>query len=232
MKLVIKQHLGMDIVHNQAEMLADQYLKDLGMINEFTGPALESIVKQQGIELMYKYIKDSDFYGFAAKGKGHRFIGINTFHTVRTRVFDIAHELWHLYDRKEEYVDTSNYSQSEAERAADHFAASLLLPNVKVESLYKNYKKEGWDEPSILFVIADLSYCPYLTVYWRLKELELPVSQIDIALKAVPSGSDTENRFILLRENEGLTNSPLDKSDQLTDFPSLRQLAEEEADEK
>lgn len=236
---MIKQHLGMDLIHNQAEMLADQYLKDLAMINEFIGPALENIVKQQGIELMYKCIEDSNFYGMAASGKGSRFIGINTYHTIRTRLFDLAHELWHLYDRKEEYVDTSQYTSSEIERAADHFAASLLLPNVKVTTLYKSYKEEGWSELAILFIIADLSYCPYMAVYWRFKELDLSIKQIDIALKEIKliskpisAENDIENKFIMLRKTEGLADSPLDKPDKLNDFPSLRQLAKEPVDEK
>lgn len=233
-----KETINFSKVHNMAEMLADRFLKENSLANTFCGAGLEMIVQKQAINLMYKYIEDKDFYGMSAFGKGNRFIGINTFHNKRTRTFDIAHEMWHFYGQTELPNDL-NYSELENERAADHFAAALLLPEDRVEALYMHNKKDGWNELDLLFLIADLSYCPYQAVYRRFIELTLSVKDIETHLKnpdlktdTVPSENPLENKFIHLRMLYGVpSTSPLDYAEKIDDFPGLTHVMKELADE-
>lgn len=225
-------------IHEMSEMLADKYLDSITMNNDFCGSGLETIVQNQGINLMFKYVKDEKFFGMSAKGKGYQFIGINTFHNKRTRIFDIAHELWHFYG-EEELPSGVQYNKEENERAADHFAATLLMPRRKVKAIYDEYKQNKWNELDILFVIADYSSCPYEAVYKRFKELKLSSKQIDNLLKSkelrtdlVPSENETENKFIHLRalSNVSPTNA-LDFPENLNTFPALNKVLAEINDE-
>lgn len=229
-----KESIDSSKVHNVAEMLADRFLKENSLTNTFCGAGLELIVQKQGIHLMYKSIEDQAFYGMSATGKGNRFIGINTFHNKRTITFSIACGLWYFYS-KTELPDDLNYSEIENEQAADHFATALLLPEDRVETIYLHNKRDGWGELDILFLIADLSYCPYQAVYHRFIELELSIREIETHLKDPDLRTDKvlaenalENKFIHLRSLYGRpSKSPLDYPEKMNGFPGLMHIMKE-----
>lgn len=218
-------------IHTVSEKLASEFLAKIAMKNDFIGSGLETIVQKQGINLMFKSIEDTHFFGMSASGKGAKFIGINTMHNKRIQTFTLAHEFWHFFN------EITHYSIKEDERAADHFAASLLLPEQKVRTIYSMYKKSGWSEISILFIIADYSQCPYETVYKRFQELHLKNEMITKLLKQVVMkdeignrnlDAEVEKKFIMLRSYQNTQPiSRLDIKEEVNEFPALKNLCRE-----
>lgn len=222
----------MDKANRIAEVVAGESLESLGMRDDFIGAGLENILIDRNIKIMYKNVKDSDFFGMAARGKGFDFIGINTYHNQRTRLIGLAHELWHLMDEKDIYISTMDFDSEQTERAADRFAAALMLPREKVKQVYNKGKGKNMSELTILYQIADFSLCPYEAVYKRFDDLGLSKKEIDKVLKkihykepAVPSQNEIENKFIELRKILGMPDSIMDKVEGENAFPALEQIS-------
>ncbi len=156
---------------------------------------------------MFIHIDDSNAKGFSAEVRNYQHIYINKNDYIRTQVFTIVHEIYHLLD-KEVYEE----SLSADERAADHFAACFLLPEDEVIDFYY-YEKKRRTDLEILYMISDISYTPYETVYRRFKELSLATQIIDKELKKwqdiFKSSLDTEGIFVKIR-NEKFGESILD----------------------
>lgn len=171
-----------------AALLDDTFGRDL-----FLGSHIERILSEK-VHLIYKSIEDVAFYGAAVTHEeGETFVVLNTYHSLRTRYFTAAHELWHLSDASEMQKEDFDH-----ERAADRFAAALMLPKPLVKSLWKRFKSELNEEQAVLY-IADLSAAPYKTVERRIQEVGEKIS--------VTYG---EQEWQQLRERYGLPMSPLD----------------------
>jgi Zn-dependent peptidase ImmA (M78 family) len=106
---------------------------------------VERIAKARGARIFYKSLKD-DVSGFLYRDTSQTVIGVNTHHAPVRQKFTAAHELghWLLHEQEQLHVDhefrvrlrddVSSQGTDEAEREANLFAASLLMPRSFLES--------------------------------------------------------------------------------------------------
>lgn len=184
-----------------AEAFAAAFLDDTFGHDLFLGSQIERILSEK-VQLIYKYIEDEAFFGAAITHEtGEKFVVLNTHHPLRTRYFTAAHELWHLSEASE--MQNENFDH---ERAADRFAAGVMLPKSLVKSLWKRFKSE-WNEEQAVLYIADLSAAPYKTVERRIQEVG---EKIKVTF--------SEEQWQQLREQYALPASPLDLAIHETKF--------------
>lgn len=100
---------------------------------------VERIAKAHGARIFYKSL-DDDVSGFIYREQNQTVIGVNTHHALVRQNFTIAHELGHLllHNLDQLHVDhmfrvrlrsgVSSQGTDEAEREANLFAATLLMP--------------------------------------------------------------------------------------------------------
>jgi Zn-dependent peptidase ImmA (M78 family) len=107
---------------------------------------VEKIAKARGARIFYQSL-DDDVSGFLYRDATQAVIGVNTHHAAVRQTFTTAHELGHLllHDQEQLHVDhgfrvvrlrddISRQGIDEAEREANLFAASLLMPKEFLES--------------------------------------------------------------------------------------------------
>lgn len=70
---------------------------------------------------------------------GKHIIAINTNQPLRVRYYSAAHELWHLQFESGQIA--IGEKQIDQERAADHFAAVVMLPSNLLKNIKNNFKK-------------------------------------------------------------------------------------------
>lgn len=176
-----------------AEAFAASFLDDVYGYDLFLGSQIERVLSEK-VHLVYKNIEDPAFFGAAVTHQsGDKFVVLNTHHPLRIRYFTAAHELWHLSEASQ--MQKENFDH---ERAADRFAACLMLPKPLVKSLWKRFKAK-WNEEQAVLAIADLSAAPYKTVERRIVELGETIKV-----------SHSEEKWQQLREHYALPDSPLD----------------------
>jgi Zn-dependent peptidase ImmA (M78 family) len=100
---------------------------------------VERIAKAKGARIFYQSLED-DVSGFLYRDKTQAVIGVNTHHAPVRQNFTTAHELGHLllHDQEQLHIDkefrvrlrddVSSQGTDEAEREANFFAASILMP--------------------------------------------------------------------------------------------------------
>src|ERR1700724_2520267 len=100
---------------------------------------VERIAKAQGARIFHQSLED-DISGFLYRDETQSVIGVNTHHAPVRQNFTTAHELGHLllHDQEQLHIDhgfrlrlrddVSSQGTDEAEREANFFAASILLP--------------------------------------------------------------------------------------------------------
>lgn len=103
------------------------------------------IAKAKGARIFVDTL-EGDLSGFLYRDKGHAVIGVNTHHAPVRQNFTIGHELGHLllHDQEQLHVDhefrvrlrddVSSQGTDVAEREANFFAASLLMPREFLEA--------------------------------------------------------------------------------------------------
>ena len=211
-------------IHGKARQYAVLFLEELSS-SDFIGPTIESIATIKEIVLIYDRIDDPEAEGFSAKGRGSKFIFINSNFNERLQKFTIAHEIYHLDEIVEEFEDSE-----EDERAADHFAANILLPEKIVLEKHHVLQNLGYDDVKIFFSLADLSGAPYETLYKRYQEIKIDTSKIDHALKKVSLNEESlylkeaELKFQKLRKDSALASIELDEPNHKTTFGELETL--------
>jgi Zn-dependent peptidase ImmA (M78 family) len=105
---------------------------------------LFQIVKSCGVRVVANSL-EGDLSGFLYRDKEQAVIGVNTEQAATRQNFTIAHELGHflLHDQEQLHVDhefrvrlrndLSSQGTEDAEREANFFAASLLMPKSFIE---------------------------------------------------------------------------------------------------
>lgn len=103
------------------------------------------IAKAKGARIVADSL-EGDLSGFIYRDTSQTVIGVNTSHAIVRQNFTIAHELGHflLHDQEPLHVDRdfrvrlrgdlSSQGTDEAEREANYFAASLLMPKGFLEA--------------------------------------------------------------------------------------------------
>jgi Zn-dependent peptidase ImmA (M78 family) len=110
---------------------------------------VERIAKAKGARIFYQSLED-DVSGFLYRDKSQAVIGVNTHHAPVRQNFTTAHELGHLllHDQEQLHIDhefrvrlrddVSSQGTDEAEREANFFAASILMPKQFLEEDLEN----------------------------------------------------------------------------------------------
>jgi Zn-dependent peptidase ImmA (M78 family) len=127
---------------------------------------VEKIAKAQGARIFYQSLED-DISGFLYRDAAQVVIGVNTRHATVRQNFTTAHELGHLllHDQEQLHVDhgfrvvrlrdgTSSEGTNEAEREANLFAATLLMPHDFLEQDLTGSEFFDLLDDAILFDIA------------------------------------------------------------------------------
>lgn len=194
-----------------AEVFAASFLKDAVGYDIFIGSHIERLLADK-VHLIYQYVEDEKYFGAAINHQnGEQFIALNTFHSLRTRYFTAAHELWHLTEGSQMQDDHFDH-----ERAADRFAAAIMLPKALTKQLWNKFKSIYNTEVAIL-QIADLSDVPYVAVVRRLSELG----------ENVPGKKYTEVEWLVRRNELGLPVSVSDQSSMDTRFVAYENAVKE-----
>lgn len=150
------------------EAFALDYLEDTLGHDVFIGALIERLVADEA-HVIYQWVDDEAYFGAAITSPTkEQFIAINTFHPLRFRYFTAAHELWHLTKAS---VAAEGDPTFDHERAADRFAAAIMLPKALTKSLWQRFRKKYPPEEAVLR-LADMAAVPYETVARRLKELD------------------------------------------------------------
>ena len=187
-----------------AEAFATSFLNDKYGHDLFIGGQIEHILADYA-NVIYQYVEDEEFFGVAVTHEnGEQFIALNTYHPLRTRYFTASHELWHLTKYKD--LDSEIFDH---ERAADRFAAAIMLPKALVEALWNKFKAQNDAESSIIH-LSDLAQVPYLTMVRRVKELGLKIP--------VSLSNRTEHEWIDRRIELGFPYSNFDEPVKETRF--------------
>ncbi|MGA9517505.1 MAG: ImmA/IrrE family metallo-endopeptidase [Trichococcus sp.] len=191
-----------------AEQYATEFLNDSVGSELFLGSDIEQLLSEKAF-VVYQIVDDSEYYGAAVHFFDKHFIAINTSQALRSRYYSAAHELWHLQYESGK-IPLADIPEFDHERAADHFAAAVMLPKRSVEKLIQKLNETN---DVLVIRIADISSMPYQAVVRRLQELgkrfPLAISQ------------RTEGDWIRVREALGISPSVLDKPDRFVQFSSL-----------
>ncbi|MDM5246123.1 MULTISPECIES: ImmA/IrrE family metallo-endopeptidase [unclassified Lysinibacillus] len=148
-----------------AEAFATSFLHDKYGHDLFIGGQIEHILAEYA-NVIYQYVEDEEFFGVAVTHENEeQFIALNTYHPLRTRYFTASHELWHLTKYKD--LDNEFFDH---ERAADRFAAAIMLPKALIKDLW-NKLSELNDIESCIIHLSDFAQVPYLAMVRRVKEL-------------------------------------------------------------
>lgn len=148
-----------------AEAFAQYFLEDEFGNDIFIGSHIEKLLDDK-VNLIYQYTEDENYHGAAVVHEsGKEFIALNTFQPLRMRYFTAAHELWHLSEESEMQTESFDH-----ERAADRFAAAVMLPKGLTKDLWKKFKREYGTEEAVIH-LADLASVPYEATARRVREL-------------------------------------------------------------
>lgn len=126
---------------------------------------VEQIAKAKGARIFYQSLEDN-VSGFLYRDTAQAVIGVNTHHAPVRQNFTMAHELGHflLHDQEQLHIDrefrvrlrddVSSQGTDEAEREANFFAASLLIPKCFLE---KDLASEQFVDMFDDYLVTDLA---------------------------------------------------------------------------
>jgi Zn-dependent peptidase ImmA (M78 family) len=126
---------------------------------------VEQIAKAKGARIFYQSLEDN-VSGFLYWDNAQAVIGVNTHHAPVRQNFTMAHELGHflLHDQEQLHIDhefrvrlrddVSSQGTDEAEREANFFAASLLIPKRFLE---KDLESEQFVDMFDDYLVTDLA---------------------------------------------------------------------------
>lgn len=158
-----------------AEAFAADFLEETTSNTIFLGSHIERILASKA-KIIYQYVEDPAYFGAAIRHEsGAQFIALNSFHPLRVRYFTAAHELWHLSEASQLQAEDFDH-----ERAADRFAAAIMLPKAITKDLWLKFKKR-YDAKEAVIHLADFSEVPYEAVVRRLKELGVSLSGLNFS---------------------------------------------------
>lgn len=205
----------MDYYKKQAEETAEafaiKFLEDLTGYEIFLGSHIEKILADRAI-VVYQYVEDESYFGAAINYQsGEQFIALNTFHPLRMRYFTAAHEIWHLSEASQLQGEMFDH-----ERAADRFAAAVMLPKASTIDLWSKFKRKYGSEKAVIY-LADLAAVPYRTVVRRLKELGETIHGVTLS----------EEYWIEKRSEFDLPESNLDAPQKFEKFSAYEKIVGE-----
>lgn len=179
---------GEQIAENTARRMLEDSFGSTTFIGAYIEQFVRSFIKS---EIIYGYMNDPLLFGgtvnYLNKEDVDNYVFINTYHSSRVQYFTLAHELFHLTKEQKNLVEQiephltdekTEILEKVVERAADRFAAALLLPENLVRSIWeKSIKLDIMDKEVIIYNLADMSCATYAAVARRLVELKLNTSR-------------------------------------------------------
>lgn len=200
--------------NNVGEAFAGQTLIEHFGAEVFVGSSIE-IKLQELSRVIYHEVADPDYYGATISYTNDKtYIALNSFHPLRTRYFTAAHELWHV-------LGLDRIENIDLEKAAERFAAALMMPESLIRQLWGRFDKQTPIEKMVL-TIADMASTPYRATVKRIVELKLPRSS------KLPDHSETE--WVSLRKKMNVPPSPLDLPLPFIQFTHYEQLIDRALD--
>lgn len=226
----MKDLVAENVAENYASIFLDHYFGN----DVFIGSVIEQLLSQFAT-VIYSDVADPQYFGASFTYKNLSFIDINTYQPVRVRFYSAAHELWHLLEKsgriqEEDPKDAETIAQSDfnQERAADHFAAALMLPQKLVIDAWKKFtNSEETSEEDIrkaVIKISDLSSSTYESVARRITELKLSNNR--------KIANYLEDDWIQFREQMGISPSNLDSPTNFSKFTALSSEVEKKVTKK
>ena len=135
---------------------------------------LTEVARKYGISVRHASFKPpyaTDLYGYIAKRDGEIKITVNSENSYGRKRFTIAHELAHYFlhhDQKEiEFLDLRSTERDDKERAADAFAAELLMPETCVREEHDKLMFPTVRQLALVFGVSEEA------MYYRLKNLQI-----------------------------------------------------------
>ncbi len=172
-----------------------------------------SLLSQLNVITVFKPLS-SPFAGMAVKvakneGGCHRFMMVNSDHSLGKQHFTICHELYHLYiQEKFEYqrcqTGVFDKSKDTQEYYADVFAAYLLMPETGIKSMIPDQELVK-NKISIQTVLKLEHYfsCSRIAMLYRLKELQIIDNSLLEIHKQKPMSSAVRNGYPINLYKEG-----------------------------
>jgi len=199
-----------------AEAFAAGFLEETTGHDIFIGSHIERMLANRAV-IIYQYVEDESYYGAAITHQsGEQFIALNTFHPLRIRYFTAAHEMWHLSEASQ--LQDASFDH---ERAADRFAAAIMMPKSSTKDLWSKLKKTYEPEEAVVH-FADLSSVPYQATVRRLQELGENINGVTLK----------EEDWIKKRVKYNLPGSFLDSSQPFTQFTDYEYVVEKVVQEE
>jgi len=212
---------------NIAEIAANAFLKDNFGLDIFIGADIESVLSERA-QIIYQDIDDPKYSGAAVSFRHKNFIVLNTCQSLRARYYSAAHELWHLALKAELFGSESKKISAQvqlplfdSERAADHFAAAVMMPKEAMQVTWSKYvglqsAPDRQTAQAAVIRIANMSSMPYVAVARRLKELGLLLNKNLTKL--------SENDWVDYVQHSSFPPSSLDRAVRFKKFTGLAEL--------
>ncbi|MEK4854668.1 ImmA/IrrE family metallo-endopeptidase [Paenibacillus sp. FSL M7-0896] len=191
----------MPSIKQQSEQMGENFAyevltEQIGALT-FIGSGVEEKLREHA-SVIYQNIPDPLFFGATVSFDDDKYVMLNTYQPLRTRYYTAAHELWHVLNFEQLLPQ-----QLDVERAADRFAAALMMPRQIIRLVWPKLKKK-FKEPKAILMIADMASVPYEAVARRVNELELPISTEVLKL--------TDTEWKEQRSASSLPTSPFDEA--------------------
>ena len=218
-----------------AQDLAETFLSNYFGSDLFISADIERTLAEQ-VNVIYQDIEDPDYSGAAISYKGVHFIALNTHQTLRNRYYSAAHELWHLVVGSNlfsidhtKYQKLINLPEFNTERAADHFAAAIMMPRDVMIRTWNRYIQNQASPNADMITdaiirIANVSSMPYAAVTRRLSELDL------LGNKKIAKLTDADWQKLV--DNSSFPPSPLDKIEPFKKFSRLTHVVNQLVQQK
>lgn len=140
---------------------------------------VRSSFEKKGYFVFEMPFADDEIGALCYRGDGLGYVVVNT-SLPRVNVnFALAHEVFHVFFGKSEFVSMvefsdDHYYEHEEEYAANLFAGMLLMPEVSFQRLYSKFKEESkGNEVDTIIKMMSYYQVPYMAVLIRCLELKL-----------------------------------------------------------
>ncbi len=140
---------------------------------------VRSSFQKKGYFVFEMPFDDDEIGALCYRGDGLGYVVINTSLPKVNVNFAIAHEIYHVFFGKSEFVSKvefadDHYYEHEEEYAANLFAGMLLMPEVSFRRMYQKFKMESsGNEVETIIRLMSYYQVPYMAVLIRCLELEL-----------------------------------------------------------
>ena len=140
---------------------------------------VRSSFQKKGFLVLEMPFADDEVGALCYKGDGLGYVVINTSLPKVNANFAIAHEIYHVFFQKSEFVSKvefadDHYYEHEEEYAANLFAGMLLMPEISFRGMYLKFKEESnGDATDTIIRLMSYYQVPYMSILIRCLELDL-----------------------------------------------------------